>query len=281
MAEETFVLTKETYFDPKRPHVSVSQIKDFIKDPAFYKRRYIDRDPEVQFEQTDPVKRGKIVDDVLTGGRTDIYPKVLKKDDPETYAIQENMSEKNLVGKATFEQAMAVIDALREHPVWADETYPRTYQEVLEGEIAGMKVCGMADRIDSLPDKKFRLIDLKVVSAVKLDSPRKWMWNVRDFFYDGQFAMYRQLKAVKEGVPKTNVECYHVVAAFVEPGIVKVRAYRIPNSMIDDAEKVLAKALAGIKSGKFDPVLTTWDDVEVLPYGIAGDDLEAESDDES
>lgn len=272
-----FRLTKENYYDPAKPHLSVSRIKDYFKDPAFYKRRYIDRDPEVQFHVTGPVKRGSIVDDFLTRGSTEIQKKVLKKDDPSLYEAQQSIDDRFLVEGRYWDEAMQIIAHLNKHPAWQENIDKAEMQYVLEGEIDGMPVCGLADRIDKMPDGTIRLIDLKVTSPIKQDSPRRWMYNVIEMGYDMQFGLYQKLLAEQLKIPKEKIVCGHVVASFVEPGLIKTSIYLIPQPMLNAALPKVEWAVREIKAKKFEPKLMRWSDAEYVPFAETSepeDDIE-------
>lgn len=286
---EKFVLTADNYFSKDRPHISVSQIKDYLRCPAFYKRRHIDKDPLVQIEPTDSMKRGSLVDDLLTRGETKMQAKVLKKDDAELFEKQKEMDERLLIGARYWDEAQEVAAAVKAHPLWlprfatAKSEYQVLLSDVTYNENASVPVCGLADRIDTIDkeshaDYVAEIIDLKVVSPVKLSTPTKWMWNVREMKYAHQFALYQKLKSIELGCEPSLISCRHVVAAFVEPGFVEVRSYIIPQGMLDEALAEIEYALKGIAAGNFEKKVHG---IEELPYSAFNDgfDDEAEEND--
>ncbi len=269
MKKTPFVLTEENYFSPERPHVSVSQIKDYLRCPAFYKRRHVDRDPAVQVVPTDAMKRGSLVDDLLTRGKTAMRPRVLKKDDPDEYAAQQSIPDRLLIGQRYWDEAMEIAAAVKASPLWKStfDSAETRYQVLLSStapEIA-LPVCGLADRIDVSKESECmaEIIDLKVVSPAKIGSPAKWMWNVREMRYAHQFALYQVLLSGEHGIDPNKVSCRHVVAAFVEPGFVEVRSYVVPQEMLDEAMEEIVIALKGIAAGDFRKKEHA---VEKLPY---------------
>jgi len=281
MTAPKFRLTKENYYDPKKPHLSVSKIKDYFRDPAFYKRRHVDRDPAVQFHVTGPVKRGALVDDILTRGATEIQKKVLKKDDPVLYEAQSSMDDRLLIESRYHDEAMEIVAHLAKHPAWQDNIDKAEMQVVLEGMLEGMPVCGLADRIEIDRDVNgniatVRLIDLKVTSPIKQDSARKWLWNVMEMGYDMQFYLYQRLLAEQLKIPKERIICANVVASYVEAGLIKVGIYIVPQALVDAAEEKTRWAIRQIRDKKFSPKQVTWADAEILPFGLEGDDIEDE-----
>lgn len=262
--KKKFKLTAKNYFSPDRPHVSTSMIKDYFRSPAYYKRKYIDKDPALKFKVTDPMKRGSVVDEILTGGSVGKYTKkVYKKDDPKEYARQQKLDDRFVVGATYWDQAMQIAEDLEKHPVWG-KPKKATYQVVLNGEIEGLQVCGLADRVDIPKKGKIKLIDLKVVNPIKLDSPRKWLWNCKEMKYTHQLAMYQHLLAEMTKVSIDDIECCHVVAAYEDVGLTKVRAYKFSQDLLDEAFNELTQACKDIKELKFDQSFTEWKDAVEL-----------------
>lgn len=266
MTKTKFILTEDNYFSPDRPHISVSMIKDYMLDPEYYKRKWINREPELQFKVTKSMKRGLVVDHILTnpGAGCPYQKKVLKKDNPKLYEIQKGMDDRFIVAEAEWNQALQVVHDLKKHPIWSDNLETASFQEVLEDEIEGVKVCGLADRVDILPGDKIRLSDLKVVNPIKLDSPRKWLWNCVDMKYTHQLALYQRMLAKKIGRDYNDIECAHIVAAFQNTGITKVSGFTFAQHLLDEAYEELVDAIKNIKAKKFEPVLATWDNAEEL-----------------
>ena len=161
---------------------------------------------------------------------------------------------------------MGVVAEIRRQPVWLQGLEDAMFQQVLEGEIDGVQVCGLPDRIDPLGDQKYRMIDLKVVAPMKMEDAHKWYYNVLDSRYDIQAALYQYLFAKQQGIPLENVEFYHLVSCSVDKGFAKTRMFKIPQSMMDASMFDVHVALDGIKKrNEFDPVLwKSWDEAETL-----------------
>lgn len=258
-----FRLTRRNYYSPKRPHISSTQLRCYLKSPSLYHKRYVEKLPEAQFVGGDAVKRGSIVDAMLTGGKNLYSVRVLKRDDPELYAEQQKHPEL-LVSQTLVTQAQAMASEALRHPAWSEGMKKAKFQVLLEGEIEGVKVCGLADRVDFLDDGSVRLIDLKSTSPSAIRSARTWFWHSWDFRLDVQMAEYRELLAMKLGIEETKIRCYHFVVAYVEPGLVKVKAYEFPEDLLARGSADVHDALKGIAAGKFNENLVTWEDAELL-----------------
>jgi hypothetical protein len=255
-----FKLTQDNYFSPERPHVSNSQISDYLKDPAFYKARHIDK--TIQFKVTDPMKRGSVVDAMLTQPDNNPYQmKVLKREDPELFELQKQMDDRFLLTPAYWDQAKAIAAHILKQPFWQAGLKDAEFQTVLEGEIEGVKVCGLTDRIDYLSEGKRRITDLKVVSAIKLDSPKKWHMNVVEMGYLRQAAIYRYLFSKMSLVPIENIEFCHAVGTQVQEGLCKVQLFKLSPHLMDMAMDEVKAALQGIKKKKFKSTPVEWDSV--------------------
>ena len=169
--QQPFKLNNETYYSSDRPHLSNSQINDYIKDPYYYKLKHIDN--VIPRKVTDPMKRGLLVDAALTQPENNKYQlKVLKREDPKLFKEQKNIPDEFLLSPTYYFQAMQVIDAVLNQPFWNDGLEDAIFQEVLTGEIEDVPVCGLPDRIDRTGQFTWRITDLKVVNPIKLDSKK-------------------------------------------------------------------------------------------------------------
>lgn len=276
--KEQFTLTQDNYYSPKRPHISVSMIKDYMLDPQYYYRKWVKRDPFLQLKVTDPMKRGSIVDALLTTGNCRYQKKVLKKDDPKMYEMQKEMDDKYLVSQVYWDQAVQVASELLKHPVWGENLDTAAFQTVLETTIEKVAICGLADRIDVLPDGKMRLIDLKVVNPIKLDNARKWAWNCYDMKYTHQLALYQYMMCEMFKKKKEDIQCAHVIGAYINTGLTKVAAYVFKQDILDYALEELMSAVKGIKAKNFDPVMVGWDKAEDIGSSFNPNEYEKETD---
>lgn len=188
--------------------------------------------------------RGMLVDALLMGGK-----KPLK------------ISEKLVV------EATHIAKVVSQTPFLSDRVKMKGsafFQPVLQGELDGIAVCGMPDLVMGNTE----IIDLKVVSALKVASPSKWMMNALDMGYVRQMAMYAYLLRGFSGFQE--VKCYHLVAAPVKDGLVRVKAYRIPSESLMDGLCEIRLALMQIRENKYDDPPLDDRAVEDLPYFRSG-----------
>ncbi len=290
--KKTFNLTLQNYYSPFRPHISRSMITDYLKSPEYYKRKYIDRTVVQKF--TAPMQRGSMVDYLLTQakeGERPVYVRkfertCFKKDDPETYAKetdiiagQESLDSRYLVTPGIYDQAWSVVNEIIRQPYWQDGIKDAQFQVVLEGKLEGLQVCGLPDRLDSLGDGRYRMIDVKCVNPIKIDNPRKWLWNAKESGYMHQAALYQFLLADREDIPRTNIEFCHVVGAPADDGYAISQIYKIPQYHIDKAMEDIYRALRGIKAKNFAPKLMSWKDAIVLDDDTGGAGIASEDED--
>ena len=279
----TFKLTNENYFSKDRPHVSNSHVGDYLKSPAYYKAKHIDK--LTSFNVTEAMKKGSVVDALLTQpGNFPYQMKVMKKDNAEIYEAQKTMNPDYLVTPTNWNQAHTLAAYISSQPFWQEGLETATFQQVLEGEIAGVLVCGLPDRIDCLGDGKWRITDLKCVAAMKISSPQKWMYNAIDMGYIRQAAIYRRLWAQLQGIPEKDVQFAHAVGSYVQDGLCKVELYEIPESFMAHAMIEIEWALTEIREGNFTERPITWAALQQLPFTLEldrdDDDFEGDLTDE-
>lgn len=267
-----FKLTAATYFSKSRPHLSNSQLSDYLKSPSLFKARHLEG--RYQIEPTDSMKRGLVADHLLTepGVTCPYVLKVLKKDNPELYAAQQEMDQRYLVPQSYWDAALEVVDAVKKQPFWQEGLEQALFQQILEGKIENTLVCGKPDRIDPLPPNPknnlpcYRIVDLKVVSPMKISSDAKWLYNALEMGYVRQAAMYRRLWAEKMGVPHENITFCHIAAAYVEPGFVQINLYVIPSTFMDEADVQIEDAVYKIEQKMFDDPPVTWASAHSLSH---------------
>jgi len=268
-----FSLTLANYYSPDRPHISNSMLSDYSKSRAYYKAKYIDKDPRLQFKVTDSMKRGLVVDDQLTnegngGYQMKFKRSCLKRDNPDQYEMethtiedQKQLDPRYLVGEKTYEEAEEIIEAIRQHSFWKNGLEKRDFQVLLKGELEDSSICGLADWIDDLGDGRYRIVDLKVTSAMKLASTAKWSINSINMGYVRQGALYQHMFAVDKRIPIENIEFCHAVAAFVMPGVVKIELFRFKQDMLDVAFDGATELLRDIRENHFEDIDKDWGDV--------------------
>ncbi len=246
------MLTKENYFT-NPDYLHSSQIRDYIESPLLYKLRYIDKHPDYQFKQSSAVIVGTIVDELLTEGKTRFSKKVLKRDNPEKYAEQQECPD-FIATDTQWENATRIAEQLPNHPVWKTLTEEVEFQKIVEGEIDGMKVCGKID--GSTPHFNW---DLKCTQESRARSSTAWYWHTKDLKYHIPASVYTHLD---DG----DKPFYHLVC-YLKNGLLQVKLYEVPAKMIADGMSDVLWALGGIKEGYFKQKLTTFEDLEVIPWG--------------
>lgn len=237
-------------------------ISDYLKSPGYYYKKHIGK--TIKRKVTDPMKRGSVVDAMLTQDSNPYQIKVLKKDDPDLYEEQQEMDGHFLISETEWSKAQTVADHVRSQPIWSEGLEDANFQVLLEGEIEGLQVCGLADRINGLGDLRYRLIDLKVVNPIKIDHAQKWYWNVIEMGYARQMSLYQHLFAESQGIPSENVECAHIVGAFIEEGFAICKGFLLPQPLLDEAFSQCLEALRGIKHKQFNDPQITWADAETI-----------------
>jgi len=258
----TFKLTQENYFDPNRPHVSNSQIGDYLKDPGYYKARHIDR--TIEFKVTDPMKIGSMVDEILTQDNNPYQTKVLKREDAAQFETQKTLDPRYLMTPAAYKKAWAIADHVNKQPFWTSGLEDAEFQTVLTSELHGTPVCGLTDRIDELKDGKYRISDLKVVSPIKISSPEKWIYNAIEMGYIRQAALYRYLFAQQYELNEEDIEFCHIVATQLQEGLCGVKLFRVSPELMEEAMDEIYIALRGIKAKQFDSPQVTWNEIKNL-----------------
>jgi len=272
-------LTLENYYSPMRPHISNSQISDYLKDPQFFYRRHVLM--ELPFKVTDPMKRGLVVDAILTqhpdeNGQVMIpyQMKVLKRDDAEKFELQKEMADRHLVPERIWHEALELAEYIKEQPFWKTGLSKAKFQMVLEGTMEGLPVCGLPDRVD-YKKGEWWITDLKCVSAMKISSPAKWLYNAIDMGYLRQAAMYQYLFAKKKKLKiadmKKRVRFFNAAATHIEPGLNKVELYEIPQRLMDEALTEVRDVLRKIKRNQFDSPKIKWK--QVINLGNQGHGL--------
>lgn len=238
-----FGLTKENYYNSRRPHISASKIIDYTKDPYFYKLKHVDN--KIIFELTEPMKLGKFVDALCT--------------DPEEakqYYVKTKRGEKDdyCLTETQWEEGILRAGEVNRQPFWAVHAGVE-FQPILEaglnkdGEVVPWKegrgfvpLCGRPDRVDRLADGRVIITDLKCVNPMVVDSPRKWLWTAVERGYDIQFAMYRAMYARMHKIPVESISCYHLCVTS-EDGFPRALLYKFPDKNLE-AVDILWRQLA-------------------------------------
>jgi len=278
-------------------------MNDYLKSRAYYADKYLNKNPDYEFKVTDPMKVGMAVDIWLTESKKAFDKKycrkfertvkrfkrtVKKTDDKELFEAEtilknkqdvvydkeskiiedqiKNHDEENVLSSTIYDKALQVAEYVAKQPFWYTNVDDAYFQIPLEGEVEGLQVCGLPDRIDPLGETHYHLTDLKVVSAMKNSSPKKWFWNAQEMGYLRQLALYQYLWAQKQGVPVTNIMCSHSTASYIQPGITRVALFRVPQAVLDIAMEEVREIARNIKDENFDDKLVTWNQAQKIGY---------------
>lgn len=281
--EKPFKLTLASYFDPKRPHMSVSQINDYIKSPEYFYKKHVAKSIPRK-PPTSPMKVGSYVDACLTN------PKVAKryqqkfertcyaKDDRETYDeetliidAQKALGEEYVLSETEWLKGTQLVEFIKSQPFWQDGLQKAVMQQPMEMTINQPSrhpfeflLCGLPDRMDwvglGTEDAYLHIIDLKMSSFIKTSTPAKWFYNAREMGYIRQFAMYRMLACNTFGITRERIRFSHAVGIWHEDGLVDTQLYTFPIREVDKAEEEILDALQQIGMKNFGRKRLSWDD---------------------
>lgn len=233
-------LNHANYYSSDRPHISASRVKDYLKDPYYYKLKHIDK--QITFKPTASMELGSLVDAMLTDPKKAerYYIKPPRSRDKDPYAVNQKL----------YEDAELRANEVLRHPAWNNRKTKKKYQPILTGEFEGVPLCGMADRLDFHKDGKLSIIDVKSVTPTAITSPKKWFYYAMDFRYDIQFSMYKYLASSQYNIPEEDIECYHL-AVTSKDGYATAKLFRFSPYSVDLAKADWQRAVIGIDKKKF------------------------------
>lgn len=284
----SFKLTAENYYSAERPHVSNSMISDYLLSPGYYYEKHVLKSLSRE-SSTPSMKLGAFVDSLLTGDLEDDTKYQLKRektmnkykrsctkrDDPDTYAKEtvlmqehdalyaeeqaairaqeETLGKEFILTKSMYDMGTAMSMTMASTKVWQENLETADFQVPLEGNIVGVQVCGLSDRIDQLPGGRIRIRDLKTAKYSKMKSARAWHYTCLDMGYYRQAAMYSEL-AVQMGFVDSveKVEFQFDVVAHVKGKVCKVAFYSVDWDLRKNAMDAIELALSNIRQGKFE-----------------------------
>lgn len=262
-------LRHSNYYDPERPHLSSSRLRDYFKSPHLFYKKHVQKSIPPLTLDSKPVKRGQLVDKMLTEDSIEPYEiKVLKRDDPDTYQAQKDTPSHHLVRQSTFDEATQIVTAIEDTQAWEqiiDPAQPPMFQPILEAQISKTPVCGMADVIKPLSNSDefdYALVDIKTTTPRSLEY---WSRHVDDFHYTNQLALYRDMLAFQKDTSPKRIACYHLTAAYVEDGLTKIELFRFPSANLDKAMDEIHKAITSIENEHFPKPDVTFDNPSVIP----------------
>lgn len=255
-------LTHDNYYSFQNIAISNSKVGDFLKSKNYFYRKHVLK--EISKEWTPPMKIGMLVDDLVCGGETEFRKKVLKKEDPDEFAVQKHIDEKLLLTDTQWNDAVLRAQEIMKQPCyqWLLDN-DAEFQVILSANLEGIPVCGMADVITQTPTTVF-IDDVKSVSYQKVSTPTKWYYNCVDMGYFRQLAAYRGMWRLMHPEDHRQVVCRHLVVTN-ENGICKVHLYEIDNSLLDPQWEIFKEtANAIVDTVDWEDEKLDWDKVVIL-----------------
>lgn len=238
--ETKFVITPDNYYSPLRPHVSASQVRDFIRSRRYYFLKHVERSLP-PFEPTPSVVTGIVADGLLTGEPLREDLKVTKKDGSYTQAYLDGVEIAKHVEAQRF---------------WSEYSPEKKTQLILEATVGKTPVCGKLDILDIRGDQGF-IDDIKCTSAGKLYSKDSWTRNCYSMGYMYQLAMYRHL--CRKAYPSVKRwTCRHIVLCKEDDGLVRCSLFTFSEFMVDAAMQEVVTAVADIGEGRFEDPEISW-----------------------
>lgn len=253
-------------------------IKDYLRSPAHYYRKWIKR--EIDLPLTPSLKVGTVVDAILSNEPIPFHVKVLAKDNKAVYDIQKSFPEDKLISASDMEKAKAMAARVKEMKFWQYPRGTRLMQLILEGEIRGLQVCGKPDILEieeTATSVTVGILDIKTATPGNCKSVFGWRYTCEEFGYVHQLFMYFELvnQNITALVPNLNgrqliFQFGHIVISYERDEYVKVQLFRI------EAEAILAKgqeiyrACEGIRDQKFEDTEPSWDDAPLVPFTQPG-----------
>lgn len=261
-----FKLTAATYFSPQRPHVSVSMIKDYLRSPAHYHRKWVKR--EIDLPLTPSLKIGTVVDAILSGESVPFYAKVLAKDNKVAYDLQKAFPEDKLISQADMDKAKAMAQATKKLKFWAKPTRTRKLQLVLEATIGDLLVCGKPDVVE-FDDTGIYIFDIKTAQPGASKNTWSWQRACEEWGYFHQLAMYRFLvKQNQESIVGHSeplpYHFGHIVISAERDELIRVKLFKINEDDLRHPWHEIVKACAGISAKNFKDEEPTWEEAETV-----------------
>lgn len=192
-----------------RDYITTSMALSFRRSRALYARRFIEN---AERELTASMKIGSYVDDVVTGGVTEVSLTPSQK-----------------------RTADGFIAAYRLLPIFP-ELEAAKKQVILTGKFKNILFKGKPDFC--LPTAT---VDLKISSTAKVD---RWYWNCLGRGLDLQAGVYTELR--RQAGEKV-LPFYHLVG-WEEEGICRFRLFRLPASMVKNGLKKFKRIAQDIRA---------------------------------
>jgi hypothetical protein len=137
----------------------------------------------------------------------------------------------------------------------------------------------MADIVTETEDAIY-IDDLKTVGKLKVVTPAKYYYNVREMNYDQQLAAYAWMYQQQNPDNKKPIYCRHLVVTKMEQGFYQVLPFLLPGVMLIHPLQEFFRGVEGIaellKNKDWHNPPITWDDA----IGLRDPNKEDEADDE-
>ena len=272
--KKKFKLTQNNYFSSERPHLSNSQVTDFLKSKEFFWRKYVLK--EIPFETTANMRIGSMTDDMLCGKPPRFQVQVLKRDDPDLYEVQKNMPRDLLVTEREWIEAVSHAKSIMREPCykWYAENGAK-FQFLLQGDWKGIPICGMADVVTETEEAVF-VDDFKIVGKLKVTTPTKWFYNCEEMGYFRQLAAYKFMWQQMNPDDKRPIICRHLISTKETEGLYKVIPIVIEETLLSFPLEDFKNGIEGIaeilasKKWHDDPV--TWTNAKILTNPLKAED---------
>ena len=270
-------LTRQNYHTIENNLISSSKVRDFLKSKELYYRRHIEG--SLSSDETNSITLGRIVDRVLYQGTTYHFYrtyrlKVLKKEDAEQFAKQKTLDDRRILTPVMYYQLIAICEKALRSPfylAYKDKKVKSFKQLILQmpyefinESIATPGICGMLDRLTFNGNTAY-IDDFKTSAMGNMRSAKGWVYNCYGSNYFVQMAVYRWL--VQQIYPEfEHYVCRHIVLGTSKTDLYPIRLYVIPDTYIDEAEKIFFNAVRNIvlEQDWIDP-LPAWEEAETLP----------------
>ena len=246
-------LNHKNYYSKKNNYISCSKLKVFIKDKAYYKRKYIDY--SIEQEMTDALIIGSAVDCLLTKG-----DKQFQKDFTVVARRSSNSEDTRIqINDTMLEKITGIVASVKRQGIWNDlKSKQWKKQTILTDDKLG--ICGMLDFLLVDGDHAI-IVDLKTSNTI---DPKKYYFLCWDYNYYLQAAFYTTL--VKANYPDVKqVDFYHLAVEKDPDGIYNCALFLFMPQMIENETAFMLNKLAELrKETKFAPKSVGWNDKVLL-----------------
>lgn len=198
------------YFDKANLALSPSKIKLFKRSPKLF---HDTMQGTFHRKVSDPMKRGSVLDAVLSGSQIPYGPEHKGTDQ---YLVESKY--KQAITLAEWELDTPLFDVYRE--------YDAEYQRLLTRQFPDFPACGVADVVVAVGGVTY-IDDFKFTTPGAIESPQKYFWQARNMGYFTQLGTYRYLLATEIGAKPEEIVCRIVACTIDEDGVPAVKIFRL------------------------------------------------------